>query len=67
VFVTQLFEEIVHIDLVCLVIVEARSVWRGLEYLMCYLSATLFLSLLVSNFMNFGHAANNSDHRIAQF
>ena len=27
---------------------------------LCYLNATLFLSPLVSNFMNFGHAANNS-------
>jgi hypothetical protein len=53
----------VHIDLVSLVIAEARSVWRGLEYLittLCYLNAALFLSLPVSNFMDFSHAANNS-------
>src|SRR4051795_2692036 len=49
-----------YIELVCLVITEAKSVYGGLDYLittLCYLGA---LSLPVSNFMDFGHAANNS-------
>jgi hypothetical protein len=39
------------------------KVW-SIRSLLCYLSATLFLSLPLSNFMDFGHAANNlASHR----